>query len=181
MSLHFHPDDDEQLTIISGAIGWSTGEAGGLRLDSTVFTYLKRILVPLDFSGSSLQALKCAVVLAKPFAASLDLLHVVPNPFIAHPGGGGAPLPQPLLDQLLQDARTRLDEVCGSDDRKAFTVRSVVRVGDPLVEIVEYARLEQVDLIVMGTHGRTGIPHLLLGSIAERVVRTAPCPVLIVR
>jgi nucleotide-binding universal stress UspA family protein len=146
-----------------------------------VIAYPKRILVPLDFSEPSRHALAYAVVLAKPFAAALDLLHVVPNPFIAHPGGGDAPLPRPLLDELQQDARQRLDQALPSDDRDALGTRSVVRVGDPLVEITEYARLEQVDLIVMGTHGRIGIPHLLLGSVAERVVRTAPCPVLIVR
>ena len=150
-------------------------------MDSTVIAYPKRILVPLDFSEPSRRALEYAVVLAKPFAASLDLLHVVPDPFIAHPGAGDAPLPRPLLDQLQQDAHRRLDEALPPDDRNAFGAHSVVRVGDPLIEIAEYARLEEVDLIVMGTHGRTGIPHLLFGSVAERVVRTAPCPVLIVR
>ncbi len=122
-----------------------------------------------------------AKTLAKPFAASLDLLHVVPNPYIADPSGLYTPLPQTFLDELEQDARTRLNEVLTSDERKAFSVRSIVKVGDPLFEIVEYARLEHVDLIVMGTHGRTGISHLFLGSVAERVVRTAPCPVLTVR
>lgn len=144
-------------------------------------TVSKRILVPLDFSEQSLRALAYAKTLGKSLAASLHLLHVIPNPFIAHPGGLYAPLPQPFLDDLEQDARTRLDEACPSDEREAFSVRSVVKVGDPLFEIVEYARLEHVDLIVIGTHGRTGIPHLFLGSVAERVVRTAPCPVLTVR
>jgi universal stress protein A len=141
----------------------------------------KRILVPLDFSEQSLRALAYAKTLAKPFAASLDLLHVVPNPYIADPSGRYTPLPQNFLDELEQDARTRLNEVLTPDERKAFSVRSIVKVGDPLFEIVEYARLEHVDLIVMGTHGRTGISHLFLGSVAERVVRTAPCPVLTVR
>ena len=141
----------------------------------------KRILVPLDFSEQSLRALAYAKTLAKPFAASLDLLHVVPNPYIADPSGLYTPLPQNFLDELEQDARTRLNEVLTSDERKAFSVRSIVKVGDPLFEIVEYVRLERGDLIVMGTHGRTGISHLFLGSVAERVVRTAPCPVLTVR
>jgi nucleotide-binding universal stress UspA family protein len=141
----------------------------------------KRILVPLDFSERSFRALAYAKTLAKPFTASLDLLNVVPNPYVADLSGLYTPLPQDFLDELEQDARTRLDAVLTPDERKAFSVRSVVEVGDPLFEIVEYARLGHVDLIVMGTHGRTGISHLFLGSVAERVVRTAPCPVLTVR
>lgn len=140
-----------------------------------------RIRVPLDFSEQSLRALAYAKTLGKPLAASLDLLHVIPNPFLEHPGGLNAPLPRPFLDDLERDARTRLEEARLSGEREAFSVRSVIKVGDPLFEIVEYARLQHVDLIVIGTHGRTGIAHMFLGSVAERVVRTAPCPVLTVR
>ena len=93
----------------------------------------------------------------------------------------GMPLPQNFLNKLEQDARQRLDAALTSAERDHFKVRSIVRVGDPLFEIVEYARTERVDLIVMGTHGRTGMSHLFLGSVAERVVRTAQCPVLTVR
>ena len=140
-----------------------------------------RILVPVDFSEQSLHALAYARTLAKPLAASLDLLHVVPNPYLADPGGLSVPLPQDFLDELNKDAQKRLDDVMTPVERKAFSVRCIVKVGDPLFEIVEYARLERVDLIVMSTHGRTGLPHLVWGSVAERVIRTAPCPVLIVR
>jgi nucleotide-binding universal stress UspA family protein len=142
---------------------------------------LKRILVPLDFSDPSLRALTYAKTIAKPFTASLDLLHVVPNPYIGDPSGLYTPLPQMFLDEIERDAQTRLEDVLPPDERKAFGVRSIVKVGDPLFEIVEYARVERINLIVMGTHGRTGFRHLFLGSVAERVVRTAPCPVLTVR
>ena len=141
----------------------------------------KRILVPLDFSEQSLRALAYAKTIAKPFAASLDLLHVVPNPYVADPSGLYTPLPQNFLDDLERDARTRLDESLPTDERSALRARSLVTVGDPLLEIVSCAHSEHIDLIVMGTHGRTGISHLFLGSVAERVVRTAPCPVLTVR
>ncbi len=115
------------------------------------------------------------------YLRALDLLHVVPNPYVSDPSGLYTSLPQNFLDDLEQDARTRLNEVLAPDERKAFAAQSIVTVGDPLFAIVEYARTEHVDLIVMGTHGRTGLSHLFLGSVAERVVRAAPCPVLTVR
>jgi universal stress protein A len=79
------------------------------------------------------------------------------------------------------EARQRLDAALTLTERERFKARSVVGIGDPLSEIVDYARTEHINLIVMGTHGRTGVSHLFLGSVAERVVRTAPCPVLTVR
>ena len=146
-------------------------------------TTYKRILVPLDFSDPSARALEHAKTLAERFEASLELLHVVPNPFMANATSlyVGMPLPQDFLKELEQDARQRLDAALTSAERAHFKARSIVRVGDPLFEIVEYARTERVDLIVMGTRGRTGMSHLFLGSVAERVVRTAECPVLTVR
>ena len=83
--------------------------------------------------------------------------------------------------QLLEgdDAQQRLDEALTADDRERFHARGVVKMGDPLSEIVEHSR--DFDLVVMGTHGRTGMSHLFLGSVAERVVRSASCPVLTVR
>jgi nucleotide-binding universal stress UspA family protein len=81
----------------------------------------------------------------------------------------------------MNDARKRLDDLLGSADRQRLRARPIVKVGDPLRRVVEYARDESIDLIVLGTHGRSGVAHLFLGSVAERVVRTAPCPVLTVR
>ena len=146
-------------------------------------TTYKHILVPLDFSDTSARALEHAKILAERFDAALELLHVVPNPFMANAASlyVGMPLPQDFLNQLEQEARERLEATLTLTERERFQARSVVRIGDPLFEIVDHARSEHVDLIVMGTHGRTGVSHLFLGSVAERVVRTAECPVLTVR
>jgi nucleotide-binding universal stress UspA family protein len=143
----------------------------------------KSILVPLDFSDTSVRALEHAKMLAERFEASLELLHVVPNPFMANTTSlyVGVPLPENFWNELQQDARQRLDAALSQSERDRFKARSVVKIGDPLFEIVEHARTGHVDLIVMGTHGRTGMSHLVLGSVAERVVRTAGCPVLTVR
>ena len=141
----------------------------------------KRILVPLDFSEQSAHALEYAKMLGKALDASLDLLHVVPNPFVADPSGLSLALPQAVLDEFDREARTRLEKVLTSAERKTFNVRNIVKMGDPRAEILDYARLAAVDLIVMGTHGRTGVSRVFLGSVAERVVRTASCPVTTVR
>jgi universal stress protein A len=141
----------------------------------------QRILVPLDFGEPSMHALTYAKTLAEPLGASLDLLYVVPNPYVADPSGLYMALPQNLLDDFEREARTRLEHTLTPEERKTLKAQTSVRTGDPLVEIVEQARQTAVDLIVMGTHGRTGVSHLLLGSVAERVIRTAPCPVLTVR
>jgi nucleotide-binding universal stress UspA family protein len=85
------------------------------------------------------------------------------------------------LKDLEGDAQKRLNGALPSADRQRFNVRTSVQVGDPAIQIVEYARLESIDLVVIGTHGRSGVAHLVLGSVAERVVRSAPCPVLTVR
>ena len=145
--------------------------------------HYKHILVPMDFSDTSTRALEHAKMLAERFEASLELLHVVPNPFLATTAMlyVGMPLPQDFLNELELDARQRLGNALTAAERERFKARSVVKIGDPLIEIVEHARLEHVDLIVMGTHGRTGASHFFLGSVAERVVRTAACPVLTVR
>jgi nucleotide-binding universal stress UspA family protein len=142
---------------------------------------LQRLLVPLDFSDASTRALAQAKSIAERFHATLELLHVVPNPYIPDASPFYASLPADFLDELERDARKRLDESLTLAERDAFKAQSVVIVGDPLREIVDQAAREKVDLIVMGTHGRKGMAHLFLGSVAERVVRTAPCPVLTVR
>jgi len=108
---------------------------------------------------------------------------VVPDPFTANTTSlyVGMPLPQDFVRGLEQDAQRRLDAALTSGERERFKARTVVTMGNPPHEIVEHARIEHVDLIVMGTHGRTGVTHAFLGSVAERVVRTAGCPVLTVR
>ena len=148
---------------------------------------IKTILVPFDFGDPALRALAYAQGLAERFGAALHLLHVVPNPYVAGaylatpPDSVGASLPQELLVEFLRHAEQRLQRALPTAEREAFRVRTFVNVGDPRKEILDHAAAEHVDLIVMGTHGRTGAAHVLLGSVAEKVVRASSCPVLTVR
>ena len=142
-----------------------------------------QILVPTDFSPPSDAALEYARILAAKFGASLHLLHVVDDPtaesdFVAD---GFAPTTEDIRDALLTQARARLAHVMNVADRVHFHGTADAVVGMPAPTIVDYAAATGSSLIVMGTHGRTGLAHLLMGSVAEHVVRTAPCPVLTVR
>jgi len=84
-------------------------------------------------------------------------------------------------EEMERQARERLDQVLTADEKTRFKAETALRMGSAFVEVVRYAREQGIDLIVMGTHGRGAIAHMLLGSVAERVVRKAPCPVLTVR
>jgi nucleotide-binding universal stress UspA family protein len=139
---------------------------------------LERILAPTDFSDHSRHALKYACELAKRFGAELRLLHVVLPPTMAVTSG--APLPQEVARPEL-GAREEFGKLEIPDADEIREVAREIQLGTPFVEIVRYAKANDVDLIVMGTHGRTGISHVLIGSVAEKVVRKAPCPVLTVR
>jgi nucleotide-binding universal stress UspA family protein len=143
----------------------------------------KRILVPTDFSATSDAALEHARVFAERFGGSLHLLHVVEDQFVSGPLGGEiyAPHTEGTLTILLQEARERLSRRITAQDRSRFQASTEVIVGSAMRTIVEYAGDNGYDLIVMGTHGRTGLAHVLMGSVAEHVVRTASCPVLTVR
>jgi nucleotide-binding universal stress UspA family protein len=140
---------------------------------------LNCILVPIDFSETSDVAVRYGVALARVFNAKLYLLHVI------HEGVGAemaAPiLPLGLLDLMENDARERLAKILTEQEQKELRSESVLRRGAPDIQIVGFARERVVDLIVMGTHGRSGVAHLLMGGVAEKVVRKAPCPVLTVR
>jgi nucleotide-binding universal stress UspA family protein len=135
---------------------------------------LKKVLVATDFSPPSDAALVYGRALARSFGASLHVLHVVENYFLR---------PTAAVPYLVQQAKTRmLDEQLTSEDRQLLAARAVLEVSDePAETIASYARAQNVDLIVMGTHSRSGLERLLVGSVAEHVVRTAPCPVLTVR
>jgi nucleotide-binding universal stress UspA family protein len=143
-----------------------------------------RILVPTDFSATSDAALEYARTVAERFGATLHLLHVVEDPF-AHRGFSGEMyIEEPFADlrtTLMQEAEGQLASRLLPDDRSRFRATAEAVVGHGLRTITAYAAERGIDLIVMGTHGRTGLAHALMGSVAERVVRTAPCPVLTVR
>src|SRR5262245_45934718 len=135
---------------------------------------LKQVLVATDFEAASEAALVYGRALAHKFGASLHLLHVAENQFLR---------PSPPDPALVKASRLRsLNDRLTDDDRRALDARAVIETSDETADaIVRYARNEQIDLIVMGTHGRGAVSQFLVGSVAELVVRTAPCPVLIVR
>ena len=144
---------------------------------------ISRILVPMDFSAHSEHALRYATALATRLGASLHLLHVVEDP--ATTGAWSAESMPPdlaeLRTELVADAERRLRVYRGEPEHTQVPVVTTARMGLTSHTIVDYAAALNIDLIVMGTHGRTGIAHLLMGSVAERVLRHAPCPVLTVR
>jgi nucleotide-binding universal stress UspA family protein len=132
------------------------------------------VLVATDFGTAADAALGYGRALARTFGASLHLLHLVENAFLRAVSADPKRLEEAALARLV----ARLSD----EDRRALRARSVVETSDhAAASIVAYARAVNADLIVLGTHGRTGIERLVLGSVAERVVQTAPCPVLTVR
>lgn len=143
---------------------------------------LKTILVPTDFSDTSDQALRYGKALARAFGASLHVLHVVQEPF-AQPWAVeayGFSLAT-LQEEWTREATQRLDASVTAEEREALKVTLATQLGHPFLEVLRYAEEKGVDLIVMGTHGRGPLGHVVMGSVAERVVRKAPCPVLTVR
>ncbi len=143
---------------------------------------LERILVPVDFSKFSRHALKYGCAFAKEFNSELHLLHVLHDLVHIVPETG-TPLPTPdtYFRELRESVQRALDELPGSLWKGGKGIVRELRTGTPFLEIVRYAREKEIDLIVLGTHGRGALVHLLLGSVAEKVVRKAPCPVLTVR
>jgi len=139
---------------------------------------LEKILVPTDFSDHAGQAIKYACELARRFESELHLFHVV-QPLTTNVSYGG-PIPEVLLHPE-EPAIAELEEFKAPGLEGLERVRRIVRTGPPFLEIVRYAKEMDIDLIVMGTHGRTGLVHALIGSVAEKVVRKSPCPVLTVR
>jgi nucleotide-binding universal stress UspA family protein len=142
----------------------------------------KRILVPTDFSAPSDAALEYARSVATRFGASLHLLHVVEDPYRAvYSAEVYVPEIEGLREEILGNALGRLHDRLTPQDVSQLDATTDAVIGTPAWSIVEYAGGRDIDLIVMGTHGRSGMSHLLMGSVAEQVVRTAPCPVLTVR
>jgi nucleotide-binding universal stress UspA family protein len=143
---------------------------------------LRRILHPTDFSRLSNCAQEYACELADKFGAVLHVLHVAEELTILPVDPGATIVNRPSNGgERAASARTRIERILPSDWEAAHRVVKVVKIGSPIVGIVRYAREHEIDLIVIGTHGRTGLPHVLLGSVAENVVRKAGCPVLTVR
>jgi nucleotide-binding universal stress UspA family protein len=136
---------------------------------------LRQILLPTDFSEPSAVALTYAKAFAGNFQASLHVRHVVEDVYAAWEA-----IPF-IIEDIEKSAQRQLRDLLTDAEREQFRAQAVTRRGSPFVEIVRYAREQEIDLIVMGTHGRGPIAHMLIGSVAEKVVRKAPCPVLTVR
>lgn len=133
---------------------------------------LKRILVATDFSDHARKALEQAALLARQSDAEIILCHII-DPMLVVPSPIDAP------DRAASDARTKAERWLR--DAGVENGRVLIEQGHAFAEIVRLARNEEADLVVLGSHGRGAIAHLLLGSVAERVVRKAPCSVLVVR
>jgi universal stress protein A len=143
---------------------------------------IRRILVPTDFSEPADAALKYARTLAEEFGSVLHLLHVVPEPYV-YPWGTEIST-MPLVDLLTQSetqASERLKELIDDTGAMKDKVKTATAIGTPVDRILKYIADEQIDMVVMGTHGRGAVGHLLLGSVAERMVRRSPVPVLTVK
>jgi len=142
---------------------------------------LKKILVPIDFSEHSRKALQYAIPFAQQFGASIDLVYVVePTVYPADFSFGQVGFPA-IEDELRKRGAEELDDLIRKDIGKRVPAKRAIRTGKAFYEILLYAKEEKIDFIVIATHGHTGIEHALFGSTAEKVVRKAPCPVLIVR
>lgn len=140
------------------------------------------VLVATDFSDASDSALLYGREFARTFGATLHVLHVVENPMVwAGPESAGVDFGR-LQAELEAGAQSKLERLVTAEDRQQLKAVTAIRTGSSTAfEIAGYAKGEGIDIILMGTHGRGMMGHLLMGSVAEKVVRIAPCPVLTVR
>lgn len=139
----------------------------------------KKILCPVDFSQFSQEVVDYAVDLAIKYGAELHIIHVIPNMTYF------TPYESFLTPENLVAIEKHIQDQVENDFEKVLKqnvpAKKVIRTGVPFVEIIDYAKSESIDLIVMGTHGRSGIEHILIGNVAEKVVRKSPCPVMTIR
>ena|SRR5690554_6521534 len=142
---------------------------------------IKKVLVPIDFSDYSKSSLKYAVNFAKHFNASLILVYII-EPIVYPPdfSMGQIAIPSPGLE-MDKRANEELNKLAEKEIPSDVQVKKIIKTGKPFVEIIETAADEDVDLIIIATHGHSGVEHILFGSTAEKVVRKAPCPVLTLR
>jgi nucleotide-binding universal stress UspA family protein len=141
---------------------------------------IRKILVPTDFSPASDEAIDVALSIAKLASAEILLQHVYQLPTYAFPDGVVVATPD-VMGDILSSIKRHMDAAEGRVRAAGVKVSKVTDEGAAWSEIVRRAEKEKYDLIVMGTHGRAGLAHLFLGSVAERVIRKAPCPVVTVR
>lgn len=151
------------------------------RLSFTEPLSIKKILVPIDFSEHSKNALQYAISFAKQYNAELILVYVVePTIYPADFSFGQIAVPN-IEHDLRERGEAELKQLVQTQIGEALPARTLVLTGKPFLEIIQTADEENVDLIIIATHGHTGVEHILFGGTAEKVVRKAPCPVLVVR
>lgn len=142
---------------------------------------IHKILFPTDFSAPAVEAQHYALALAEKMGAELHVLHVVVPPTIPFPDSTTSwTMPETGVNDLIQQAEQRIAREVAAWPEECRVITSVT-TGFAVDEIVNYSKQNEIDLIVAGTHGLTGLSHLLLGSVAEKLVRVATCPVLTVR
>jgi len=142
---------------------------------------VRRILVPIDFSEHSKNALQYAISFAKQFNSELLLVYVVePTIYPADFSFGQVAVPS-IENELRERGEVELEQLAETQIAGKLPSRTMVLTGKPFLEIINAAGDEEVDLIIIATHGHTGVEHILFGGTAEKVVRKAPCPVLVVR
>ena len=142
---------------------------------------ISKVLVPIDFSDYSKSALKYAVNFAKIFKADMFLIYVV-EPIIYPPDFSMGQIAIPSVSTEWDErARDELDKLAKTEISSDVYVKTIIKTGKPFVEIIDTATEENIDLIIIATHGHSGVEHILFGSTAEKVVRKASCPVLTLR
>lgn len=157
------------------------GKRSDRRRRKTLAIELSKILVPIDFSDHSRKALQYAIPFARKFNASIDLIYVVePTVYPADFSFGQVGFPA-IEDELRKRGAEELEDLIRKDIAKQVSAKRAVRTGKAFYEILLYAKEEKIDFIIIATHGHSGIEHALFGSTAEKVVRKASCPVLVVR
>jgi nucleotide-binding universal stress UspA family protein len=142
---------------------------------------IKKILCPVDFSACSDEALKYAAYLALKESAKLYLIHVIDVRMYGHETPISFKMPEPDAETIERMKKELKASISSQKIYEKINLETIVTVGIPATEIIKAAKEKQVDMIVMGTHGRTGLAHVIVGSVAENVVRRASCPVLTVR
>ena len=147
---------------------------------------IKRILVPIDFSDFSIDALKYGVSVARHFGAKILLLHVISQELLNEVKAvqyfsGIIDSPEKFLARKKRDINERIEKILKGETDQTLFEEPLIEVGIPTEEIIRVAKERKVDLVVIATRGRSGLSHILMGSVAEKVVRRSPCPVLSVR
>jgi nucleotide-binding universal stress UspA family protein len=142
---------------------------------------IRRILFPTDFSEPAQYAWSYALTFAQEFGAEIHLLHVIAPPPRLTEAYAVDYDPEKMVGSLSAEANATMDRQIEAAKSRGLVFRREVQVGVDFREIIDYATKHNIDLIAMATHGRSGLAHVLLGSVAEKVVRKAPCPVLTIK